>query len=139
LRWVNLPLGLYVNISRSLRFLVRLIVLIPVARFMVGTSLGVTAAIVPLTFGTPPFFGRLVETSLREVEKGKVEVAEAMGATHGEIVRKVLLPEALPALLAGVTLTRVMFVDTRRWPERSAPAASARSPSRTATSGATPS
>jgi D-methionine transport system permease protein len=111
LRWVNLPLGLYVNVSRSLPFLILLIVLIPVTRFIVGTSLGATAAIVPLTFGTAPFFGRLVETSLREVEKGKVEAAEAMGATHGEIVRKVLLPEALPALLAGVTLTLVMFVD----------------------------
>jgi D-methionine transport system permease protein len=111
LRWVNLPLGLYVNISRSLPFLILLIVLIPVTRFIVGTSLGASAAIVPLTLGTAPFFGRLVETSLREVEKGKVEAAEAMGATHGEIVRKVLLPEALPALLAGVTLTLVMFVD----------------------------
>ena len=111
LRWVNLPLGLYVNISRSLPFLILLIVLIPMTRFIVGTSLGATAAIVPLTFGTAPFFGRLVETALREVEKGKVEAAEAMGATHGEIVRKVLLPEALPALLAGVTLTLVMFVD----------------------------
>ena len=110
-RWVSVPLGLYVNISRSLPFLILLIVLIPITRFIVGTSLGATAAIVPLTFGTAPFFGRLVETALREVEKGKVEAAEAMGATHGEIVRKVLLPEALPALLAGVTLTLVMFVD----------------------------
>ena len=111
LRWINVPLGLYVNISRSLPFLILIIVLIPVTRFIVGTSLGATAAIVPLTFGTAPFFGRLVETALREVDKGKVEAAEAMGATHGDIVRKVLLPEALPALLAGTTLTLVMFVD----------------------------
>lgn len=110
-RWINVPLGLYVNISRSLPFLILIIVLIPVTRFIVGTSLGATAAIVPLTFGTAPFFGRLVETALREVDKGKVEAAEAMGATHGDIVRKVLLPEALPALLAGTTLTLVMFVD----------------------------
>ena len=110
-RWVNVPLGLFVNITRSLPFLILLIVLIPLTRFIVGTSLGATAAIVPLTFGTAPFFGRLVETALREVERGKVEAAEAMGATHGEIVSKVLLPEALPALLAGVTLTLVMFVD----------------------------
>ncbi len=110
-RWVNVPLGLYVNISRSLPFLILIIVLIPVTRFLVGTSLGATAAIVPLTLGTAPFFGRLVETALREVDKGKVEAAEAMGATHADIVRKVLLPEALPALLAGGTLTLVMFVD----------------------------
>ena len=70
-----------------------------------------TAAIVPLTFGTAPFFGRLVETALREVDRGKVEAAQAMGATHGDVIRKVLLPEALPALLAAVTLTLVMFVD----------------------------
>jgi len=110
-RWVNVPLGLYVNISRSLPFLILIIVLIPVTRFLVGTSLGATAAIVPLTLGTAPFFGRLVETALREVDNGKVEAAEAMGATHADIVRKVLLPEALPALLAGATLTLVMFVD----------------------------
>ena len=110
-RWVNVPLGLYVNISRSLPFLILIIVLIPVTRFLVGTSLGATAAIVPLTLGTAPFFGRLVETALREVDKGKVEAAEAMGATHADIVRKVLLPEGLPALLAGATLTLVMFVD----------------------------
>lgn len=111
LRWVNVPLGLYVNLSRSLPFIIMVIVLILVIRFIVGTSLGATAAIVPLTFGTAPFFGRLVETALREVDRGKVEAAQAMGATHGDVIRKVLLPEALPALLAAVTLTLVMFVD----------------------------
>ena len=106
---------------------VYMVVFAALLTFVLGLAIGVTlfvtsptgirpsrwvnVPIVPLTFGTAPFFGRLVETALREVEKGKVEAAEAMGATHGEIVRKVLLPEALPALLAGVTLTLVMFVD----------------------------
>ena len=110
-RWVNLPLGLLVNVSRSLPFLILLIVLIPVTRAIVGTSLGATAAIVPLTAGTAPFFGRVVETALREIDRGRIEAAQAMGATHVDVVAKVLLPEALPALLAGVTLTLVMFVD----------------------------
>ncbi|MFQ6171328.1 methionine ABC transporter permease [Oryzobacter sp. R7] len=110
-RWVNLPLGLLVNISRSLPFLILLIVLIPVTRAIVGTSLGATAAIVPLTAGTAPFFGRVVETALREIDRGRIEAAQAMGATHLDVIAKVLLPEALPALLAGVTLTLVMFVD----------------------------
>jgi D-methionine transport system permease protein len=74
MRWVNLPLGLYVNISRSLPFLILLIVLIPITRFIVGTSLGATAAIVPLTFGTAPFFGRLVDQtgSVRQ-ERGALD------------------------------------------------------------------
>ena len=110
-RWVNLPLGLLVNVSRSLPFLILLIVLIPVTRAIVGTSLGATAAIVPLTAGTAPFFGRVVETALREIDRGRIEAAQAMGATHVDVIAKVLLPEALPALLAGVTLTLVMFVD----------------------------
>lgn len=110
-RWLNIPLGLLVNISRSLPFLILLIVLIPVTRAIVGTSLGATAAIVPLTAGTAPFFGRVVETALREIDRGRIEAAQAMGATHLDVVRKVLLPEALPGLLAGVTLTLVMFVD----------------------------
>ncbi|WP_377645318.1 methionine ABC transporter permease [Oryzobacter terrae] len=110
-RWVNLPVGLLVNVSRSLPFLILLIVLIPVTRAIVGTSLGATAAIVPLTAGTAPFFGRLVETALREIDRGRIEAAQAMGATHVDVVMRVLLPEALPALLAGVTLTLVMFVD----------------------------
>lgn len=80
-------------------------------RAIVGTSLGATAAIVPLTAGTAPFFGRVVETALREIDRGRIEAAQAMGATHLDVVRKVLLPEALPGLLAGVTLTLVMFVD----------------------------
>jgi len=110
-RFVHGPLGVLVNIGRSLPFLILLIVLLPVTRAIVGTSLGATAAIVPLTVGSSPFFGRVVETALREVDRGRIEAAQSMGATNGDIVLKVLLPEALPALLAGATLTLVMFVD----------------------------
>jgi len=110
-RFVYGPLGVLVNIGRSLPFLILLIVLIPVTRAIVGTSLGATAAIVPLTVGSSPFFGRVVETALREVDAGRIEAAQSMGATNGDIVFKVLLPEALPGLLAGATLTLVMFVD----------------------------
>ena len=110
-RFVHGPLGVLVNIGRSLPFLILLIVLLPVTRAIVGTSLGATAAIVPLTVGSSPFFGRVVETALREVDRGRIEAAQSMGATNGDIVLKVLLPEALPALVAGATLTLVMFVD----------------------------
>jgi len=110
-RFVYGPLGVLVNVGRSLPFLILLIVLLPVTRAIVGTSLGATAAIVPLTIGSSPFFGRVVETALREVDPGRIEAAQSMGATTADIVRKVLLPEALPGLLAGATLTLVMFVD----------------------------
>ncbi|MDQ1287494.1 MAG: D-methionine transport system permease protein [Actinomycetota bacterium] len=110
-RFVYTPLGLLVNVGRSLPFLILLIVLLPVTRAIVGTSLGATAAIVPLTIGSAPFFGRVVETALREVDPGRIEAAQSMGATSEDIVVKVLLPEALPGLLAGATLTLVMFVD----------------------------
>jgi D-methionine transport system permease protein len=102
-RLVYLPLGLLVNVGRSLPFLILLIVLLPVTRAIIGTSLGATAAIVPLTIGSSPFFGRVVETALREVDVGRIEAVQSMGATSEDIVFTVLLPEALPDLLAGAT------------------------------------
>ena len=104
-------LGIVVNIGRSLPFIILLISIMPLTRLIVGTSLGATAAVVPLTLGTAPFFSRVVETALREVDPGRIEAAQSMGATNDDIVFKVLLPEALPSLLAGTTLTLVMFVD----------------------------
>lgn len=104
-------LSLIINIGRSLPFIILLISVMPLTRLIVGTSLGATAAVVPLTLGTAPFFARLVETALLEVDAGRIEAAQSMGATSGDIVLLVLLPEALPSLLAGVTLTLVMFVD----------------------------
>lgn len=109
-RAVNAPLGAVVNMGRSLPFIILLIALIPVTRLIVGTSIGPQAAVVPLTAGSVPFFGRVVETALAEVSEGKIEAARAMGARTQDIVRKVLLPEAAPSLVSGATLTLVMLV-----------------------------
>lgn len=103
-------LSTIVNIGRSLPFVVLLIAIIPLTRLIAGTSLGSTAAIVPLSLGSIPFFARVVEAALREVDKGRIEAVQAMGGTLRHLVFMVLLPEALPALLSGVTLTLVMLV-----------------------------
>ena len=87
-----------------------MIVLIPVTLSLVGTSLGVRGAILPLVVGAVPFYARLVETALREVHPGVIEASEAMGATTWQLVRRVLLPEAMPGLLAGATVTAVALI-----------------------------
>lgn len=102
--------GAIINIARSLPFLILLIALIPFTRMIVGTAYGPTAAIVPLALGAIPFFARVVENTLLEVAQGKVEAAQVMGATTKQIVWKVLLPESLPGLVAGATLTFVMLI-----------------------------
>lgn len=107
---VNMVLGLCINIGRSLPFVVLLIALIPLTRLVVGTALGSTAAIVPITLGAFPFFARVVESALDEVDKGRIEAVLAMGGNGWHVVVKALLPEALPALLAGLTLTVVMLI-----------------------------
>lgn len=107
---VNAIVGAVVNVGRSLPFLVLLIALIPTTRLIVGTTLGSTAAIVPITIGAVPFFARIVESALDEVAKGRIEAMLSMGGSDWHVVSKVLLPEALPALLAGVTLTVVMLI-----------------------------
>jgi len=89
---------------------VLLIALIPFTRLIIGTTLGTTAAIVPITIGAFPFFARIVENALDEVDKGRIEAILSMGGTGWHIVSKVLLPEALPALLAGITLTTVLLI-----------------------------
>jgi D-methionine transport system permease protein len=103
-------LGLVVNLGRSLPFIILLFLVAPVTRGVVGTTIGSTAAIVPLTIGAVPFLARLVETSLREVAPGKVEAALSMGARRRDVVRTVLLPEALPSLIAGSTVTVVALI-----------------------------
>lgn len=103
-------LGTIVNIFRSLPFIILLIAVIPVTRFIMHTAYGPTAAVVPLTIGAIPFFARVVEGALREVSPGKVEAARVMGASTGQIVRKVLLPEAMSPLVSGATLTLVMLI-----------------------------
>ncbi|WP_277758170.1 methionine ABC transporter permease [Pseudomonas sp. A34-9] len=106
----NAALGGVVNLGRSLPFVVMLIALIPLTRLVVGTTLGSTAAVVPITIGAFPFFARIVENALDEVDKGRIEAILAMGGDIGHVICKVLLPEALPALLAGITLTLVMLI-----------------------------
>jgi D-methionine transport system permease protein len=103
-------LGAVVNVGRSLPFLILMIAIIPFTRLVVGTSAGWQAAVVPLTVGAIPFYARLVETSLREVPGGKVEAAQMMGASDGQIVRQVLLAEAAPGLVAGLTTTVIALV-----------------------------
>jgi D-methionine transport system permease protein len=103
-------LGFVVNIGRSLPFIVLMIAIIPFTRLVVGTTIGTAAFVVPLTVGAVPFFARLVETALREVGTDVVQAAQAMGASRATVVRKVLLPEALPGLVAGLTVTVVALI-----------------------------
>lgn len=107
---VNKVLGVIVNIGRSLPFIILLIFLIPVTTAIVGTFIGPTAMIVPLAIGAVPFFARLVETSVREVDHGLVEAVESMGGGIPTLVGKVLLPQALPSLIAGVTTTVITLI-----------------------------
>ena len=107
---LNRIIGSVVNVGRSLPFIVLLIALIPFTRLIVGTTLGSTAAVVPITIGAFPFFARVVENALDEVDKGRIEAILSMGGNVWHIIGKVLLPEALPALLAGITLTVVMLI-----------------------------
>lgn len=107
---LNAVLGLIVNIGRSLPFIILLVAIIPFTRFVVGTSIGTTAAIVPLTVAAIPFFARIVEAAIREVDPSVVDAALAMGATRREIVVKVLLREARPGLVAGLTITVIALI-----------------------------
>jgi D-methionine transport system permease protein len=106
----NRSIGVVVNAVRSIPFIILLVVVIPFTRFIVGSSIGTTAAVVPLTIAAVPFIARLVEAALREVDKGLVEAAQSMGATTRQIVWKVLLPEAMPGIVAGLTITFVSLV-----------------------------
>ncbi|MDK0518472.1 methionine ABC transporter permease [Streptomyces sp. ML-6] len=107
---VNKVVGAIVNIGRSLPFIILLIALIPFTTWIVGTFIGPTAMIVPLAVGAIPFFARLVETSVREVDHGLVEAVQSMGGSIPTIVRKVLLPQALPSLVSGVTTTVIVLI-----------------------------
>ena len=109
-RILNLVLSFTVNVLRSVPFIILLIVMLPVTVLLVGTSLGVAGAIPPLVVGAAPFYARLVETALREVERGMIEATQAMGGTTWQIVTRVLLPEALPGILAGATVTAIALV-----------------------------
>ena len=107
---LNRILGAIVNATRSVPFIILMVAIIPLTRLLVGTSIGTVAAIVPLTLAAIPFVGRLMEGALREVDYGLIEAAQSMGASPWEIIRKVLLPEALPAVVSGLTITVVSLI-----------------------------
>ena len=104
---INVILSNVVNITRSFPFIILLIVLFPITKLIVGTKIGTTAAIVPLTFAATPFFARLVETSLRDIPWGIIEAALAMGSTPMQIILKVMIQEAMPSIVQGITTTAI--------------------------------
>ncbi|GAB2906167.1 methionine ABC transporter permease [Streptomyces mayteni] len=107
---LNKAIGVVVNVGRSLPFIILMVALIPVTRSIIGTAIGPTAAIVPLAIGAIPFFARLVETAVREVDHGLVEAAHAMGGGTWTVVLKVLLPQSLASLVAGLTTTVIAVI-----------------------------
>jgi len=109
-RWVNGSVGAIVNGFRSLPFIILLVAVIPLTRIIVGTSIGTAAAIVPLSISGIPYFGRVAEVALREVDRGLIEAVRAMGGGNWTIIREALVPEALPSLIAGFTVTLVLLV-----------------------------
>ncbi|MCY9590072.1 ABC transporter permease [Paenibacillus chitinolyticus] len=109
-RTFNIVISFVVNVLRSFPFIILMIAAIPLTKLLVGTSIGVKGTIPPLVIAAAPFFARLVETALREVDRGIIEAAQSMGAGRFQIVRRVLLPEALPGLIAGITITTVTLV-----------------------------
>jgi D-methionine transport system permease protein len=107
---VNRVAGTIVNAVRSTPFIILLVAIIPFTRLVAGTSIGTVAAIVPLTVAATPFVGRIVENALREVDRGLIDAAHAMGATPRQIVAKVMIPEALPSIVGGLTITVVSLI-----------------------------
>ena len=108
--WVNRVLGIVVNATRSTPFIILVVAIIPFTRLIAGTSIGTSAAIVPLTIAATPFIARLIEGAIREVDQGLVEAARAFGASPLQIVFKVLIPEALPGIVLGLTLAIVSLL-----------------------------
>lgn len=107
---LNATLSFFVNIGRSVPFIILMVAIIPLTRVIAGTSIGTNAAIIPLSVAAIPFVARVVESALREIDQGIVEAALSMGATPLQIIYKVLLPEALPAIVAGLTLTLINLI-----------------------------
>ncbi|MHC1714358.1 MAG: methionine ABC transporter permease [Acidaminococcaceae bacterium] len=107
---VNAVLGAIVNATRSTPFIILMVAIIPLTRIIVGSSIGTTAAIVPLTISAAPFIARIIESSLLEIDHGVIEAAQAMGASPLQIVNKVLLPEALHSIVLGITLAIISLI-----------------------------
>jgi len=108
--WINRVIGVIVNATRSTPFIILVVAIIPFTRLIAGTSIGTNAAIVPLTIAATPFIARLIEGAIREVDQGLIEAARAFGASPLQIVRKVLIPEALPGIVLGLTLAVVSLL-----------------------------
>ncbi|MCR0983168.1 methionine ABC transporter permease [Roseomonas populi] len=108
--WANRPIGLLINAVRSTPFIILMVAIVPFTRLVAGTSIGTTAAMVPLALAAIAFIARLFENALREVDRGVIEAARAMGATRTQILTRVLVPEAMPGLIAAVTVTLVSLV-----------------------------
>jgi D-methionine transport system permease protein len=109
-RWVNRVVGFVVNVGRSFPFIILIIALIPVTRFVVGRVTGPNAAMFALVISAIPFLARLIEINLREISAGKVEAVAMMGASRGQIIRQVLLPEALPGIIGSLTTTAIAVI-----------------------------
>jgi D-methionine transport system permease protein len=107
---LNSIIAIIVNVFRSIPFIILIILLIPFTRFIVGTMLGAEAALPALIVGAAPFYARMVEIALREINKGVIEAAKSMGATNTQIIFKVLIPESTPALVSGITVTAIALV-----------------------------
>ncbi|MDC2865631.1 MULTISPECIES: methionine ABC transporter permease [unclassified Bacillus (in: firmicutes)] len=107
---VNVIIGTFVNIFRSIPFIILIILLIPFTKFLLNTILGASAALPALIVGAAPFYARMVEIALREIDKGVIEASKAMGAKTSTIILKVLIPESLPALISGITVTAIALV-----------------------------
>jgi D-methionine transport system permease protein len=108
--WLNRTLGYIANATRSTPFIILMVAIIPLTRVLAGTSIGTNAAIVPLSIAAIPFVGRVVESALREVDYGLIEAAQAMGASPFQIIRRVLLPEAMPSIVLGLTLAVISLI-----------------------------
>lgn len=106
----NKIIGSIINVLRSLPFIILMVIVFPLARLIVGTTVGTTAVIVPLSIAAAPFVARVIEGNLKEVDKGVIELSLSMGATVPEIITKVLIPEALPSIILGVTLTIINLI-----------------------------
>ena len=109
-RLLNKPLAFIINMIRSIPFIILMVAIIPLTRLIAGTSIGTTAAIVPLTIAAIPYTARMVETSIREVPFGLIEAAESMGASPFQIIKKVLIPEALPSIIENITVVVVTLI-----------------------------
>ncbi|MFJ7745226.1 methionine ABC transporter permease [Peribacillus sp. NPDC097295] len=109
-RGINGVLSAFVNIFRSIPFLILIVLLIPFTKSIVGSMIGENAALPALIIGAAPFYARLVEIGLREIDKGVIEAAKSMGAKTSTIIFKVLLPESMPALISGITVTSIALV-----------------------------